>query len=128
MPEDPIRALIDDATFDFTMGEHETAVAKLLEATSLAPDRSEAWHALAEVQLHRRALDEALAAAERAHALAPDDLLINTTLSRVWVERGDKAQAEKFGARAKVLGWKEQLQADPHPPPPNPPGAPGSGR
>jgi hypothetical protein len=37
-------------------------------------------------------------------------LFINTTLSRVWMERGDKAAAEHFGARAKVLGWKEQLK------------------
>lgn len=127
MCEDSIRALIDDATFDFTMGEHESAIAKLREATKRAPERADTWHALAEVLLHRRALDDALAAAERAHALAPDDLLVNTTLSRVWVERGDKAQAEKFGARAKVLGWKEQLQADPRPAPP-PHGGGGSSR
>jgi hypothetical protein len=57
-----------------------------------------------------RRLDAALASAERAHALRPDDLFINTTLSRIWMERGDKATAEKFGARAKILGWKDQLQ------------------
>jgi hypothetical protein len=45
-------------------------------------------------------------------------LFINTSLSRIWMERGDKATAEKFGARAKVLGWKEELK---HPPPSEPP-------
>ena len=57
-----------------------------------------------------RRFDAALAAAERAHALRPDDLFINTTLSRVWMEKGDKAKAEHFGAQAKIQSWKEQLK------------------
>ena len=51
-----------------------------------------------------------LAAAEKAHALRSDDLFINTTLSRIWMERGDKARAEHFGAQAKIQSWKEQLK------------------
>jgi hypothetical protein len=26
------------------------------------------------------------------------------------MEKGDKPTAEKFGAQAKILGWKDQLQ------------------
>jgi hypothetical protein len=37
-------------------------------------------------------------------------LFINTTLSRIWMERGDKARAEHFGAQAKILSWKDQLK------------------
>jgi hypothetical protein len=37
-------------------------------------------------------------------------LFINTTLSRIWMEKGDKPMAEKFGAQAKILGWKDQLK------------------
>ena len=51
-----------------------------------------------------------LETADRAHALRPDDLFINTTLSRIWMERGDKAQAEHFGAQAKIQSWKDQLK------------------
>ncbi|MBC8009018.1 MAG: tetratricopeptide repeat protein, partial [Burkholderiales bacterium] len=75
-----------------------------------APDSFEAWHALSEVHFAHRALDPALEAARRAHALRPDDLFINTTLSRIWMEKGDKPMAEKFGAQAKILGWKDQIQ------------------
>ncbi len=57
-----------------------------------------------------RRLDDAVAAAERARVLRPNDLFINTTLSRIWMERGDKARAEHFGAQAKILNWKDQLQ------------------
>ena len=110
MTADELQTLIEDATFDHTMGDTAAAVAKLERATAAAPDSFEAWHALAEIQFTARALDAALAAAERAHALRADDLFINTTLSRIWMEKGDKPLAEKFGAQAKILGWKDQLK------------------
>jgi predicted Zn-dependent protease len=113
---DQIQSLIEDATFDYTMGDHESALAKLAQATAVAPGNFEAWHALAEINFSLRRLDAALAAAQSAHALRADDLFINTTLSRIWMEKGDKATAEKYGAQAKILSWKDQLknpQADP---------------
>jgi cytochrome c-type biogenesis protein CcmH/NrfG len=110
MTDDELQTLIEDATADFALGEGETALAKLGQATAAAPASFEAWHALAEVNFSLRRLDPALAAGERAHALRPDDLFINTTLSRIWMERGDKARAEHFGAQAKIQGWKDQLK------------------
>jgi Flp pilus assembly protein TadD len=105
-----IQVLIEDATFDYTMGDNEAALAKLSRATTAAPASFEAWHARAEITFSLRRLDDALAAAEKAHALRPGDLFINTTLSRIWMEKGDKATAEKYGAQAKILGWKDQLR------------------
>jgi predicted Zn-dependent protease len=113
---DELQTLIEDATADYAIGEPDAAVEKLERATAAAPDSFEAWHALAEVNFSTRKLDAALAAAERAHALRPADLFINTTLSRIWMERGDKPRAEHFGAQAKIQGWKDQLKnpsADP---------------
>jgi cytochrome c-type biogenesis protein CcmH/NrfG len=110
MTAEDLQALIEDATFDYTMGENDTALEKLGRATREAPDSFEAWHALAEIAFSLRRFDDALVAAQHAHALRPDDLFINTTLSRVWMEKGDKAMAEKFGAQAKILGWKDQLK------------------
>lgn len=105
-----VQSLIEDATFDYTMGDHDAALAKLARATAAAPDAFEAWHALAEIHFALRRFDAALAAADKAHALRPDDLFINTTLSRIWMEKGDKATAEKYGAQAKILSWKDQLR------------------
>lgn len=110
MTSDELQTLIEEATFDYTMGETDAALAKLNQATTARPESFEAWHARAEICFSARRFDDALAAAERAHALRPDDLFINTTLSRIWMEKGDKAAAERFGARAKVLGWKDQLK------------------
>jgi predicted Zn-dependent protease len=113
MTADELQTLIEDATADYALGESATALTKLTRATAAAPASFEAWHALAEVNFSLRQLDPALAAAEKAHALRPADLFINTTLSRIWMERGDKARAEHFGAQAKIADWKEQLKAPP---------------
>ncbi len=105
-----VMALVEEATFDFTMGDCDVAVEKLKRAIEAKPDSFEAWHALAEVQFSERKFDEALEAAEQAHKLKPDDVHINTSLSRIWMEKGDKKQAEHFGAQARILGWKDQLK------------------
>jgi cytochrome c-type biogenesis protein CcmH/NrfG len=110
MSPDELQALIEDATFDHATGDEEAAVAKLQRATAAAPESFEAWHALAEVQFSLGHFDEALVAGEHGHALRPNDLFINTTLSRIWMEKGDKARAEHFGAQAKIQGWKEELK------------------
>lgn len=110
MTNEELQNLVEEATADFATDDAQAALAKLARATEAAPESFEAWHALAEVNLSLRRLDEALAAAEKAHSLRPNDLFINTTLSRIWVERGDKARAEHFGAQAKIGGWREQLK------------------
>jgi len=110
MTEAELQSIIDDATYDYAMGEPDAALAKLRTAAQTAPDSFALWHTLAEIALGAGLAADALAAAEKAHALRPDDLLINTTLSRIWVERGDKTEAERYAAQAKILGWKEQLK------------------
>lgn len=110
MTSDELQTLIEDATADYALGENDAALAKLAQATAAAPNSFEAWHALAEVNFSLRRLDAALAAADRAHALRPSDVFINTSLSRIWMERGDKAKAEHFGAQAKIASWKDQLK------------------
>ena len=110
MTDDEIQHLIEDATFDYTMGDNDAALTKLARATAAAPASFEAWHALAEIHFSLRRFDDALHAANQAHAVRPDDLFINTTLSRIWMEKGDKPMAEKFGAQAKILSWKDQLK------------------
>jgi predicted Zn-dependent protease len=117
MTPDELQTLIEDATADYALGDAEAALAKLGRATAEAPESFEAWHALAEVNFSLRRLDEALRAGEKAHALRPADLFINTTLSRIWMERGDKPKAEHFGAQARIQSWKEQLK---EPPPASP--------
>ena len=106
------QSLVDDATFDFTMGDPEAALAKLEEAIKIDPACVSAWHAIAEIEFDRDHLDAALEAGTIAVGLKEEDVHLHTTLSRIYMERGDKEMAEKHGARARVLGWKEQLKEE----------------
>lgn len=103
--------LVSEATLQFTLGNHDGALALLDEAEKLDTSASAAWHARAEILLDLQRLDEALAAAERGAGLSPDDVYLQTTLSRIWVARGDKDRAEHHGAQARILSWKAQLSS-----------------
>jgi len=59
--------------------------------------------------------DFAISFCELAHALRRTDPLIIASLSRIWMERGDKAKAEHFGAMARMQGWKDELSSPPPP-------------
>lgn len=106
----PITSIVEDATFDFTMGDAETGIAKLQAALVEQPEAFEAWHALCEIFYSEKRFDEALEAAEKAHAIRPDDLFVNTSLSRIWLEKGSKEKAEHFGAQARMASWKDQIK------------------
>lgn len=112
MGSDDVKAMVEDATLDFALGENETALEKLRGAIALQPESFDAWHALTEIHFSMRNFDEALEAARRALALKPEDVHIHTSLSRIHMERGDKATAEKHGAQARMLGWKQELQGE----------------
>jgi tetratricopeptide (TPR) repeat protein len=113
------QSIVEEAILDFTLGDNPTALAKLNDALALDPACFAAWHALAEVQFAARNLDAALAAGLQAHALRPADIHVNTSLSRIYMEKGDKPTAEHYGAQARMLSWKDELKQPP--PPSNPP-------
>lgn len=107
------QALLEEGTLSYALGDSEIALKKLDEALQLDDQMLDAWHAKAEIHLARRDLDEALEAGEKALALNDQDIHTHTTLSRIWMERGDKEKAEHHGAQARMLGWKEQLKEEP---------------
>jgi predicted Zn-dependent protease len=113
MNETSLQDQVDDATLDFTLGDSASAISKLRAITEAHPEAFAAWHALTEVYFSEADYDAALAAAEKAHALDSQDVHINTSLSRIWVERGDKDKAEHYGAQARMLGWKDELKSPP---------------
>ncbi|MDX2109521.1 MAG: tetratricopeptide repeat protein [Verrucomicrobiota bacterium] len=110
MSDSTVQNLVEEATLDFTLGDNDTALAKLDEALALDPACFDAWHTRTEVLFAANRLDDALAAAEKALSLRPDDIHIHTSLSRIWMEKGNKPVAEDYGAKARLLGWKSQLK------------------
>ena len=92
------------------MGDEALALQKLAQAVALDPTNFAAWLAKAEVHFALRQWDEALRAGEMALSLQPKDIHVHTSLSRIWMERGDKTKAEHHGAQARILGWGQQLK------------------
>lgn len=113
MDQTSLQDQVDDATLDFTLGDSDGAIAKLRAIVIAHPDAFAAWHALTEVYFSEADYDAALEAADTALRLNPEDVHINTSLSRIWVERGDKEKAEHYGAQARMLGWKDELKSPP---------------
>ena len=109
-PAERAQALTEEASFDFAIGDEAAALLKLNEAVAIDPLCFEAWLAKAEVHFSLRQLNEALAAGERAVQLRPKDIHVHTSLSRIWMERGDKTKAEHHGAQARILGWGDQIK------------------
>lgn len=109
MMPDPL-VLTALATLDFIREDHDTALEKLEKAIQLSPTCFEAHLAKAEIFYSLKRFEDALHAAQIAQELNPEDVCIHTTLSRIWIEKGDKKKAERFNARARMLGWKELIK------------------
>ena len=109
MVEQNIQELIEEGILDFTLGDDESALHKLQLAVEIEPESFDAWLALTEIYLSLNRLDEALKAGQSTHKLNPLDVHINTSLSRIWVQKEDKQKAEHFAAQARLAGWRKEL-------------------
>lgn len=98
------------ATLDFIQDNTTSSLEKLDQAIQILPNCFEAWLAKAEIFYSLKNYDLALESAVKAQELNPEDVCVHTTLSRIWIEKGDKKKAERFGARARMLGWKEVIK------------------
>jgi Flp pilus assembly protein TadD len=118
MSSSSLDSLIQEAVLQFALGDNQASLALLDQALLLDENAFEAHLARAEVLYTQGNYEDALASAKKAQFLQPEDLHLQTTLSRVWMQLGNKEEAEAYGARAKVLSWKQQL-AQPPPEPGN---------
>ena len=102
-------ATLEDAILAFTLGETEDALIILSSLTELQPESIDVWRALAEILLSVGKIDEAEKACLKALAINSEDLTSMVSLARILVKKGDKEGAEEASAKARVLGWKEEL-------------------
>jgi tetratricopeptide (TPR) repeat protein len=91
-------------------GEHERAVEQYQKSLEADPTFTEAMHGLARALQDLGRLDEAIAIAKRIAEVDPEDVLAYTSLSVLYQKKGMIAEAEAEGAKARVLGWKQQLK------------------
>jgi tetratricopeptide (TPR) repeat protein len=91
-------------------GKLEEAVAAYRESLRVDPRFTEAMHGLARALQDLERYDEAIAIAQQITELDPDDVLAHTSLSVLYQKKGMSPEAEAEGAKARVLGWKQQLK------------------
>jgi len=91
-------------------GKLEEAVTAYRESLAVDPAFTEAMHGLARALQDLRRYDEAIAVAQQITELDPDDVLARTSLSVLYQRKGMIPEAEAEGAKARVLGWKQQLK------------------
>ena len=91
-------------------GKLDAAVAAYQESLTADPTFTEAMHGLARALQDLERYDEAIAVANKIAEVDPDDVLAHTSLSVLYQKKGMIPEAEAEGAKARVLGWKQQLK------------------
>lgn len=94
----------------FAQEKLDEAVAAYTQALEDDPNYADALHALAMTYAHQDKLDQAIETAKRLVEAAPEDELAYTSLSIFYQKKGMIAEAEQIAAKARMLGWKRQLQ------------------
>ncbi|HXJ85590.1 MAG TPA: tetratricopeptide repeat protein [Candidatus Binatia bacterium] len=91
-------------------GQLEKAVAAYQQSLNADPTFTEVMHGLARVLQDLERFDEAIEIAKKIAEIDPDDVLAHTSLSMLYQKKGMIPEAEAEGAKARVLGWKQQLK------------------
>lgn len=114
MPDENARQKAEDsyyAALDLMAdGELEEAVAAFRASLVADPSFTESMHGLARALQDLQRYDEAIEAAQQIANIDPDDVLAHTSLSVLYMKKGMIPEAEAEGAKARVLGWKQQLK------------------
>ena len=91
-------------------GRTAEAVAVYRESLVADPTFTESMHGLARALQDLGEYDQAIEIAKRIAEIDPDDVLAHTSLSVLYQKKGLIPEAEAEGAKARVLGWKQQLK------------------
>ena len=106
----------------FGENKPQEAIEQYRQALTEDPDWTEALHGLAMAQMQAGLLDEAIATGLRIVELDPNDAFAHTSLSMFYQRKGMIDEAEREGAKARMVAWKNELKENPDAPPPMDPG------
>jgi tetratricopeptide (TPR) repeat protein len=94
----------------YAEGRLAEAIADYKAAIGSDPSFLDAMHGLARAYQDSEEYDKAIAVANRIVDVDPDDVLAHTSLSILYQRKGMVPEAEAEAAKARVLGWKQQLK------------------
>src|SRR5882757_98786 len=101
----------DDAMFDFSTGNYDSAIAKMSAILTEDPAHFEAQLALGMAHYRKGDYPAAIAAGHKAEQLRPHEQLVHTNLSLFYMRAGDKKTAEHHGLQARIASWKADKSA-----------------
>jgi tetratricopeptide (TPR) repeat protein len=96
----------DDAMFDFSTGNYDSAMAKLQAVLREDPVHFDAQLALGMAFYRKGDYAAAIAEGLKAQALRPNEQLVHTNLSLFYMKAGEKETAEHHGMQARIASWK----------------------
>jgi predicted Zn-dependent protease len=96
----------DDAMFDFSTGDYDSAIAKLQEVVTADPASFDAQLALGMAYYRKGDYARAISEGHKAEILRPHEQLVHTNLSLFYMKAGDKKTAEHHGLQARISSWK----------------------
>ena len=100
----------DDAMFDFSRGEFDSAIEKLRAVLAAEPEHFDAQLALGMAFYRKGDFASAITEGLKAEKLRPREQLVHTNLSLFYMKAGDRAKAEYHGFQAKVESWREDAK------------------
>src|SRR5436190_21758032 len=97
----------DEAMFEFSRADYDSAIARLQSVLELDPDHFDARLALGMAYYRKGDYATAIAEGHRAEKMRPTEQLVHTNLSLFYMKSGDKKTAEHHGLQARIASWKE---------------------
>ena len=105
----PLQEQYDDAMYDFSMADYDSAIAKLQAALAEDPDYFDARLSLGMAYYRKGDYPAAIAEGHKAEKLKPNEQLVHTNLSLFYMKAGDKKTAEHHGLQARIASWKGNM-------------------
>lgn len=99
----------DDAMFDFSMADFDSAIAKLKGVLAQDPNHFDAQLSLGMAYYRKGDYAAAIAEGHKAEKLRPNEQLVHTNLSLFYMKSGDKKTAEHHGLQARIASWKGNM-------------------
>lgn len=99
----------DDAMFDYTTGDYDSAIAKFERMLAANPEHFDAQLSLAMCHYRKGEFAKAIEEGHKAEKLQPNEQLVHTNLSLFYMKAGDKKTAEHHGLQARIASWRGNM-------------------
>lgn len=99
----------DDATFDYTTGDYDSALAKFRQIFDTHPEHFDAQLSVAMCHYRKGDFAQAIVEGHKAEQLKPNEQLVHTNLSLFYMKSGDKQTAEHHGLQARLASWRGNM-------------------